>query len=369
MKVLHLLTSGETGGIESLCRDIGRYGRFEHTFCFVTHGGAVCEQMKREGMKTLDLEKCGSRLSLRKLHIIRKTALDSDAVFVHHGDPFLKLYFMLVKKLTRKYAVTMVHSCYGDESQIEHQGMKLRIFHFIFQKCFQVSDAVWFVSNAGKESCEKAYQIEEKKSRVIYNGISPEFLKKASENELNMKPPYRVTYIGRLSKEKGVPLLLKAFADLLEEYDAELSIVGDGIERQELAKLAGTLLIADKVTFCGQQTDIHKYLKDTSVFVYPSTCQEVFGISIIEAMAYGIPCIANDVGGIPEIIENNKNGFLTSKPTSEQILFSLKKVIRMFETNEIDRISQCAKETACRFSIEQTISLMESELWENVIHG
>lgn len=369
MKVLHLLTSGETGGIESLCRDIGRYGQLEHTFCFVMHGGTVCEQMKREGMKVLDLEKDGGKLSLKKLIIISKAASDSDAVIIHHGDPFLKLYFILVKRLTGKYGVTMVHSCYGDESQIEYHGVKLHMLHSIFQKCFRVSDAVWFVSNAGKESSKKAYQIEEKKSRVIYNGISPEFLKKAYENELNMKTPYRITYIGRLSREKGVSLLLKAFAGLLEEYDAELSIVGDGTERQELEKLADTLHIADKVTFCGQQMDIHKYLKNTSIFVYPSTCQEVFGISIIEAMAYGIPCIANHVGGIPEIIENNKNGFLTSQPTSEQILFSLKKVIRMLETNEIDRISQSEKETACRFSIERTIGLMESELREDVIHG
>ena len=53
--------------------------------------------------------------------------------------------------------------------------------------------------------------------------------------------------------------------------------------------------------------DIGKYLKTADIFVYPSICEEVFGISLVEAMSYGVPCVANEVGGIPEILATSKS--------------------------------------------------------------
>ena len=68
MKVLHLLTSGHTGGIESLCRDIGQYGKMTHIFCFLTAGGVVCEEMQNKGMNVINLEKNGKKFSIKKLY-------------------------------------------------------------------------------------------------------------------------------------------------------------------------------------------------------------------------------------------------------------------------------------------------------------
>lgn len=174
--------------------------------------------------------------------------------------------------------------------------------------------------------------------------------------------PYNITYIGRLEHIKGVNLLIGAFAAVCLEHDVRLSIVGAGTERDKLEALVRSLNIEDKVTFYGQQVDIHPYLSDASIFVYPSTWEEVFGISIIEAMAYGLPCIANNVGGIPEIIKDGENGFLTKEPTEEQVAFLIKKVIGMYERGEIESLSRNARDTAQRFSVVNTCRSIEGEL-------
>jgi glycosyltransferase involved in cell wall biosynthesis len=359
-----MLTGGEVGGIESLCRDIARFGRQEHGFCFVTDRGDVYEQMKREGRRVYCLADEGRKLSLRKLKILKKIWADYDAVIVHHGDPFLRFYYVILKKITGKVGVSMVHSCYGDETQISGNKVKNYFRNCIFQKCFDVSDAVWYVSNAGRESCHRIYSVAQDKEKVIYNGISPEFLEKADENRIksNADGTYRITYIGRLVKIKGVDLLIQAVAEIAGEKNVVLDVVGDGVERKALEELAEKLGIAENVHFLGQQADVGQFLKKSDIFVYPSVCQEVFGISIVEAMAYGLPCVANNVGGIPEIIEDGKNGFLTKEATAKGIAEAVRRVIRQYENGGIDEISKNAKVRAQEFSVRRTCGLMESEL-------
>jgi glycosyltransferase involved in cell wall biosynthesis len=359
-----MLTSGETGGIESLCRDIARFGRLEHGFCFVTGGGAVYEQMKREGRTVYCLADEGRKLSLHKLQMLKKILAEYDAVIVHHGDPFLRFYYVLLKKKTGKVGVSMVHSCYDDKTQISGNKVKNYFHNRIFQKCFDVSDAVWYVSKAGLESCHRIYRVARDKEKVIYNGVSPKFLEKANENtlKLNADGTYRITYIGRLVKVKGVDLLIQAVAEIAKEKSVVLDVVGDGEERTNLEKMAEKLGIAENVHFHGQQADVGSFLKKSDIFVYPSVWQEVFGISIVEAMAHGLPCIANNVGGIPEIIEDGKNGFLTKKPTSEGLAEAIRRVTALYENGGIEAVSRSAKARAQEFSLQRTCDEMESEL-------
>ena len=362
MKVLHLLTSGHTGGIESLCRDIGQYGKMTHIFCFLTAGGVVCEEMQNKGMNVINLEKNGKKFSIKKLCKLYFMAKECDAIIVHHSDPFLRLYYILLNKLIHKYSVSMVHSCYSDESAIKYGKIKLYIYRRIIQKSLNVSNAIWFVSQAGMKSCQKIYNVDELKCKVIYNGISPDFINKAFENKLEKHRPYNILYIGRLVHVKGVHILIRAFASICKEYNMVLSIVGDGKERDSLELLTKELDVTDKVMFYGQQLDIHPFLSEASIFVYPSIWQEVFGISLVEALAYGLPCISNNVGGIPEIINDGENGFLTKEATEKEIASLIKKVIRMYENGEIYMISSNAKKTAERFSILNTCRNIEEEL-------
>ncbi len=362
MKILHLLTAGNPGGIESLCRDIGKYGKLEHIFCFLTEGGAVYEQMKASGCQAHNLQNLGGKFSIKKLWCLKKMMRDCDALIVHHGDPFLKLYFILLKWITKKYAVTMVHSCYSDPTQLPYKKIKNVLYNYIFQKCFDVADAVWFVSEAGMESALLRYKIDEKKRCVIYNGIAPEFIKDGREHTLPPVSPCRICYVGRLAGIKGVPLLIDAVSRICTDYDVILFIVGSGTEKENLEHQADILGIKENVVFTGQKTDVRPFLKESNIFVYPSICQEVFGISLIEAMAYGIPCIANQVGGIPEIIQDEKNGYLTREPSAGEIERLLRYIIENYKKDVIQKVSGNAKATAERFCITETCERMETEI-------
>ena len=161
-------------------------------------------------------------------------------------------------------------------------------------------------------------------------------------------------------------MLLRATKILKEKHNIKISIVGDGEERKTLENLADKLKIDDIVSFYGQQKDVAPFLDKASIFVYPSIWQEVFGISIVEAMAYGIPCVATDVGGIPEIIEDGSNGFLCEKSNSNNLASTIEKVINLIEAGQGYAISNKARKRAEEFSIEQTVMNLKN-VYESTI--
>ena len=179
----------------------------------------------------------------------------------------------------------------------------------------------------------------------------------------------RLTYIGRLVEVKGVHLLIKAIYALKNQgVHVSLTIVGDGEYRTVLEKEASELGVADSIRFEGIQRDIGEYLNRTDIFVYPSICEEVFGIALVEAMAFGIPCVANPVGGIPEILLDGYNGFLAKEKTAEGIEVAIKRVIRSYENGNIGQLKKNCINTAWKFDIHKTVFQLEifyQELLQN----
>lgn len=357
MKILHILTGGSTGGIETLCREIGTYSRHTNGFCFLTFGGEIYEQMKGMGLKTYPIFGLSpKKLSIKKLCVLLRILKEYDVVVVHHADPYIEIYYGLIKKLLNKKGIRYVHSCYGDESQIKGNRIKIEIEDIIRQWTLSCSDEVICVSQAGRESCELKYRLNKDKTCIIYNGVSAKYLEKTKELKRIDTSIINLLYVGRLEFIKGVDLLIKAVAELSTKYDLRLYIVGDGTEKENLKTLAARAGIRERVLFEGKQVIIDDYLNKADVFIYPSICQEVFGISIVEAMAYGIPVVANPVGGIPEIVHTGINGFLTKECSVRAIYDTLKDVIGMISTSS-DSLFDIRKEacnTATRFSIINT---------------
>lgn len=89
--------------------------------------------------------------------------------------------------------------------------------------------------------------------------------------------------------------------------------------------------------------DIQKYLSNADIFIYPSTCQEVFGISLVEALSYGVPCVANCLGGIPEIIQDGYNGILTEETSVRGLMIAIKKLLDCCKNGTVKQYSENAK--------------------------
>jgi glycosyltransferase involved in cell wall biosynthesis len=146
------------------------------------------------------------------------------------------------------------------------------------------------------------------KTRRIYNPATIDLGDAASTAGDLAERPDVVLAAGRLSPEKGVDVLIDAFARVTRP-GAELVVAGDGSERGRLEQRARDLGIADRVTFLGQVADIRPLYRGTRVLAVPSRT-EAFGMVVVEALAHGLPIVATACTGPTEILDGGRFGRL-----------------------------------------------------------
>lgn len=146
------------------------------------------------------------------------------------------------------------------------------------------------------------------KLRIVHCGIQPERYGRAPDHS----PGKRMIFVGRLAAVKGVLVLLEAFAALLKEHpDAELTLVGDGPEREAIHAHARALGCYDAIRFTGylSQDEVAAELAQTDLFVLPSFAEGV-PVVLMEAMASGLPVVATRIAGIGELVEDGTTGLM-----------------------------------------------------------
>jgi glycosyltransferase involved in cell wall biosynthesis len=141
---------------------------------------------------------------------------------------------------------------------------------------------------------------------TIYNGIDLDFWTSKSpiESERPTNEQTLIVSVGALAEVKGHDVLIRAFPLVLSSYpDATLLLIGEGPRRSAYEALADSLGLSENVQFTGWLSPkaVRTRLQQASVFVFPSR-HEGFGIALVEAMAVGVPIVASDIGGIPEVI-------------------------------------------------------------------
>jgi len=145
--------------------------------------------------------------------------------------------------------------------------------------------------------------------------------------DLPMDEPI-ITYVGRLDAEKHLPVLVKAFAEVLKSKPAHLMIIGAGQDAVSLKELGYELGIFEHMTFTGRVTEEDKQLLHQvgTVFAMPSP-MELQSIATLEAMASGQPVVAVDAGALGELCHNDENGFLVEKDNVAQMADGIVKLI------------------------------------------
>jgi glycosyltransferase involved in cell wall biosynthesis len=115
--------------------------------------------------------------------------------------------------------------------------------------------------------------------------------------------------VARLVPVKNHKVLIEAMRIVCSKMNTCLLVVGDGELRGSLEELASQAGLKKRILFLGNRNDVDEILQDLDLFVLPSI-SEGFPISILEAMAAGVPIVANAVGGIPEALEQGRAGLL-----------------------------------------------------------
>ncbi len=181
------------------------------------------------------------------------------------------------------------------------------------------ADAVIAVSRKLKGALIREYFLSPDKITVVYNGIEIEKYQVSSiryqaRKDLGIEGGDKVIlYLGRLAAEKGLISLLEAVASYQPPATShQLVIVGDGPQREELVRRATDLGLGGRVHFVGRVSyaETPKYYQMADIFVLPSTAWEGLPMTIIEAMATGLPVVASRIGGIPEAVLDGETGSL-----------------------------------------------------------
>lgn len=185
---------------------------------------------------------------------------------------------------------------------------------------------------------------------TVLNGVSAEKFKKY-EIARRGSEPFNVAFCGRLTNWKGVETLLLAARDL---KDVRFCIIGNGPSMPMLTGLASQLGIADRVRFPGRmgQDELRQTLSGMHALALPSL-YEGLSHTLLEAFAIGLPCIASNRGGNPEVIEHGKNGFLIPYGGVPELI---KAVENLRDDEELRRnMAVAARQSSERFSFENTV--------------
>ena len=134
--------------------------------------------------------------------------------------------------------------------------------------------------------------------------------------------------VGYLLPEKGQHLLLHAMKEIISSFpDCKLILAGDGPMRSQLQALAKTLALENHVIFAGFVTDTESVYRALDVFAFPSLA-EPLGSSLLAAMAHSLSVVAIASGGVPEVIENGRNGILADAPDALQLASAICELLR-----------------------------------------
>ncbi len=235
--------------------------------------------------------------AFRLADIIRKEKID----IIHAHTRVSQVCVFFASRMT---GVPYVTTCHG--------YFKLRA-----RKIFDTwGRRVIAISAAVKDHLKHDLGVGSDRISLIYSGVDiDKFSRYYSDSEkdeiksdLGLKTGPVIGTIGRLSQVKGQRYLVQAMPYILERAaDAQCIIVGSGEEAFALENLANALNVKNAVCFIPSNIDTAKFLSIMDVFVFPSV-KEGLGMALLEAMAAGKACVASDIGGIRDIIQNDSCG-------------------------------------------------------------
>ena len=136
-----------------------------------------------------------------------------------------------------------------------------------------------------------------------------------------------ITHISNFRKVKRIPDVIKIFYKIQKEIPAKLMMVGDGPEKEKAEYLCQELGILDKVIFFGNSNEIDKILSYTDLFLLPSET-ESFGLAALEAMAWSVPVISSNSGGLPEVNFDGISGYLSDVGNTDEMAENAVKILK-----------------------------------------
>lgn len=331
IKIFYVYHSLNPGGAEELLLTTLKYldkEVFEPYVCSMGAIGDIGVEAEKMGVKVMALGRRGNLADLGCTFSLWRAMAKTKPDIVHCHTFYANLHGRMAAKLARAHAIiTTEHSMY--------RGLKRRR-HIIADKLLhRFSDCVVCVSEAVKRHAMDQWRVPGDKFVVIPNAIDLERfevppLKAEARASFGLNPDDEVIgIVATITPWKGHDTLLEAFASIAR-HRPELRLLvigGDPIGyRDFLERKVVRLGLPGRVIFAPESRQVAKGLAAMDIFVLP-TLSEGFGISILEAMASGLPVVASNVGGVPEVITEGENGILFPPGDSQALAQSLGRLL------------------------------------------
>lgn len=368
MRILHLTTHLNRGGISQYIISVGSAFRKKgHEIFVASSGGEMEQEFKAEGLclQTLDI-RTKSELNPKIYWALSELIpwMKSQRIEIMHAHTRVtQVMAFWIQRLSGIPFITTVHGFYK-------RRFGRRILPAWGERAVAISEPV---GNHLRET----FHLSLDRIRVIYNGVDfADFIDRfrsydprevRREYGISEKAPV-VGVTARLVPDKGHEYLIRAVKRLESEFpDLSLLIVGDGRYREHLKGLAQELNLLERIYFTGNLRDVSKPLAAVNVFALPAVWREGFGLSIVEAMICQKPVIVTNIWALNTLIQNGVNGILVEPRHVED----LARAIRLFlkDPDLRERISRAGQATAHeRFSLERMVEELET-VYRKVLPG
>ena len=317
IRVCHVSMCLLTGGLERLLVEFGKNRdgeKFNTSFVALDGMGVPAEELRTQGHHV----ECVSDVVAGKLARLRRLAhIFNDGQFdvVHTHNTLAHFYGAFAARLSGVPVV--VNTQHGRGCG---KSWKARLH---FRMANKLTDRVVGVSEDAAELCRQDDARSADRTIALWNGVDLDRFEYRGPAD----QPTAIS-VSRLSPEKDLATLLRAVWILIKDCpDFRLKIVGDGGERQKLELLSEELNLTNHVEFLGERSDVSQLLPQAGFFVSSSRTEGI-SLTLLEAMAVGLPVVTTRVGGNPEIVIEGKTGRLVSANSPEGLALAMRDLLK-----------------------------------------
>jgi len=243
-------------------------------------------------------------LATKMVEVVEHYGLD--VLHVHYAIPFAASAY-LARQLLLPRQLGVVTTLHGTDITVV--GIEPAFFR-VTQFSIQSSDRVTAVSRFLKDRAEATFGITQP-IEVIYNFVDPKVFAPRRRVSLRLAPPDTriVMHASNFREVKNIPAVIRVFSEVHKKVRSKLVMIGDGPEKANAETQVRELGLEKDVLFLGNQDCMEELLPLADVFLLPSS-SESFGLVALEAMSAEVPVVTSNTGGLPEVVEHGRTGFL-----------------------------------------------------------